>query len=136
MYRDCPGRCLYEDNETGALFIADTFRTFRKYFASAIAISQNMDDFAKSRVSGALLSNAATKWILNQGGADQKRLREVLGLNEQEASLVRSLKQIKGKYSEVFLMADTDRAVMRVEPTESEYKLSTTDPREIEEVDQ
>lgn len=35
------------ESESGSIFIAEVFRTFRKYFASCIAISQNIDDFAK-----------------------------------------------------------------------------------------
>ncbi len=62
------------ENESGALFIAEVFRTFRKYMASAVAISQNIDDFAKSKVATAILPNASIKWILRQKGADQERL--------------------------------------------------------------
>lgn len=35
------------ENEAGARFLGEVFRTFRKYRASAIAISQTMVDFAK-----------------------------------------------------------------------------------------
>jgi type IV secretory pathway VirB4 component len=66
------------ENDSGASFIAEVFRTFRKYYASAAAISQNMDDFAKSKVASAILSNSSIKWVLRQKGADQKRLAEGL----------------------------------------------------------
>lgn len=119
------------ENEAGSSFIAEVFRTFRKYYASAIAISQNIDDFAKSKVSGAILSNSAIKWILMQKGADRKRLQEVLQLNENEMTLVSSLSQKRGEYSEAFLMAQDNKSVVSIESTPLEYWIATTDPRDL-----
>lgn len=119
------------ENEAGATFIAEVFRTFRKYYASAIAISQNMDDFAKSKVAGAILSNSSMKWCLTQKGADQARLKEVLQLNDNEMALVASLHQERGLYSEAFLMAQDSRAVVAIDSTPLEYWIATTDPRDL-----
>ncbi len=119
------------ENDAGATFIAEVFRTFRKYFASAIAISQNMDDFAKSKVAGAILSNSSMKWCLTQKGADQARLKEVLQLNDNEMALVASLHQERGLYSEAFLMAQDNRAVVAIDSTPLEYWIATTDPRDL-----
>jgi conjugal transfer ATP-binding protein TraC len=119
------------ENDAGAAFIGEVFRTFRKYYAGAIAISQNVDDFAKSKVSGAILTNSAVKWILMQKGADQLRLKEVLQLNDTEMQLIASLHQERGLFSEVFLMAQDQRSVVAVEPTPLEYWIATTDPRDL-----
>ena len=123
-------------NEAGSTFIAEVFRTFRKYFASAIAISQNVDDFAKSKVADAILTNSSMKWILKQRGADQARLKEVLQLNEMEMDLIASLSQERGLYSEVFLMAEGNHTVASIEPTALEYWIATTDPRDLGVVDE
>lgn len=119
------------ENESGALFIAEVFRTFRKYMASAIAISQNIDDFAKSKVATAILPNSSVKWILKQKGSDQERLKTVLSLNENEAAQITTLHQERGSYSEAFLMAEDQRAVVAIESTPLEYWLATTDPRDL-----
>jgi len=119
------------ENASGASFIGEVFRTFRKYYASAIAISQNIDDFAKSRVSQAILPNTSIRWILMQKGADQERLKEVLRLNNTEAALIASLHQKRGEYSEAFLMAEDNRTLVRVAPTPLEYWIATTDPRDL-----
>jgi len=124
------------ENDAGATFIAEVFRTFRKYYASAIAISQNMDDFAKSKVAGAILSNSSVKWCLTQKGADQARLKEVLQLNENEMELVASLRQERGLYSEAFLMAQDNRAVVAIDSTPIEYWIATTDPRDLAEFEE
>lgn len=122
------------ENEAGATFIGEVFRTFRKYFASAIAISQNLDDFAKSKVATAILSNSSLKWLLMQKGADQARLKEVLQLNDNEMELIASLHQERGVYSEAFLMAGDNRSVIAVEPTPLEYWIATTDPRDLAKI--
>ena len=119
------------ESDAGAQFIAEVFRTFRKYYASAIAISQNIDDFAKSRAAAAIMPNSSTKWILRQKGADKDRLKTVLSLNDREISLVDSLSQVKGKFSEAFLMCEDERGVVSIESTPLEYWLATTDPRDF-----
>lgn len=123
------------ENEAGSSFIAEVFRTFRKYYASAIAISQNMDDFAKSKVAGAVLSNSSIKWCLAQKGANLSQLKEVLQLNDQEMALVSSLHQERGVYSEAFLMAQDRRSVVVIEATPLEYWIATTDPRDLSFID-
>ena len=119
------------ESDSGATFIAEVFRTFRKYYASCIAISQNIDDFARSRAANAIMPNSSTKWILRQKGADQGRLKEVLSLNDREMELVSSLTQERGKFSEAFLMCEDRRAVVSIESTPFEYWLATTDPRDL-----
>ena len=66
-----------------------------------------------------------------QKGADQKRLEEVLQLNQNEMGLVASLTQERGRYSEAFLLSGDNRAVVAVESTPLEYWLATTDPVDL-----
>jgi conjugal transfer ATP-binding protein TraC len=119
------------ENDAGSAFIGEVFRTFRKYYAGAIAISQNIDDFAKSKVSGAVLPNTSIKWVLMQKGADQARLQEVLQLNPNEMQLIASLHQERGVYSQAFLMAEDKHSLVAIEPTPLEYWIATTDPRDL-----
>jgi conjugal transfer ATP-binding protein TraC len=119
------------ESDAGSQFVGEVFRTFRKYYASAIAISQNIDDFAKSKAASAIMPNSSTKWVLKQSGADFKRLAEVLRLNDREVALVQSLTQVKGQYSEAFLMCEDKKAVVSVESTPFEYWLATTDPKDF-----
>jgi conjugal transfer ATP-binding protein TraC len=119
------------ESDAGSQFVGEVFRTFRKYYASAIAISQNIDDFAKSKAASAIMPNSSIKWILKQPGADFKRLAEVLRLNEREIALVQSLAQVKGQYSEAFLVCEDRKAVVSVESTPIEYWLATTDPKDF-----
>ena len=124
------------ENDSASLFIAEVFRTFRKYMASAIAISQNIDDFAKSKIANAILPNSSIRWVLKQKGADKDRLREVLSLNPNEVELISSLHQERGSYSEAFLMAEDVRAVVAIESTPLEYWLATTDGRDLGKIEE
>lgn len=117
------------ENDAGSRFIAEVFRTFRKYKASAIAISQTMDDFAKSKVASAILPNSSIKWVLKQTGGNLASLKETLLLNEREANLVESVISKKGYFSEAFLIAGDEKQVVVIESTPLEYWLATTDPQ-------
>lgn len=122
-------------DEAGIAFIEEVFRTFRKYHAAAVAISQNIDDFAKSKIASAILSNSATKWVLMQRGADQARLCEVLNLNPNEMELISDLKQERGLYSEAFLISAAKRSLVVVESTPLEYWFATSDPRDLAQIE-
>ena len=124
------------ENEAGARFLGEVFRTFRKYRASAIAISQTMDDFANSRVAQAILPNASVKWLLKQTGGNIPTLQKILRLNERELKLVESVTSKKGFYSEAFLIAGDDKQIVKIESTPLEYWLSTTDPLDLRMLEQ
>ncbi|NQZ18571.1 MAG: ATP-binding protein [Bdellovibrionales bacterium] len=126
---------LEDEKGEGAALVGNLFRTCRKYFTSSIAISQNLDDFAKSKASSAIMTNSSIKWLLRQKGADENRLQEVLRLNDNELGLISSLHQEKGVYSEAFLICEDNRSVVVVESTPYEYWLATTDPKDIKEFD-
>jgi hypothetical protein len=115
------------ENEAGARFLGEVFRTFRKYRASAIALSQTMDDFANSRVAQAILPNASVKWLLKQTGGNLPSLQKILRLNERELNLVEKVTSKKGHFSQAFLIAGDDKQVVKIECSPLEYWLSTTD---------
>lgn len=119
------------ESGAGSRFIAEVFRTFRKYRASAIAISQTMDDFAKSKIASAILPNSSVKWILKQTGGNLPSLKETLLLNERETRLIESVTSKKGYFSEAFLIAGDDKQVVVVESSPLEYWLATTDPADL-----
>ncbi|MBI4404095.1 MAG: ATP-binding protein [Deltaproteobacteria bacterium] len=122
--------------ETASAFIAEVFRTSRKYLWGIIGISQNIDDFAKSKIASAILPNTSIKWVLKQKGADQTRLKEVLQLNEREMAAIASLHQQRGVYSQAFLMVEDTHCLVTVEPTALEYWVATSDARDIGHFDE
>ena len=118
-------------DEAGLVFIEEVFRTVRKYFCSAIAISQDLQDFLNSKISSALLPNCSIKWILMQNQSDLSKIKEALGLNENEIDLINSLTQRKGEFSEVYLQSGSkNRIVAVIEPTPLDLWIATMDPRD------
>lgn len=124
-------------DEAGQIFIEEVFRTVRKYFCSAIALSQSLVDFLSSKISSALIPNCPVKWILLQNQSDFTQTRDALGLNENEVALIQSLRQEKGEYSEAFLVAGSERHVVAViEPTPLELWIATTDPKDLAKIEE
>ncbi len=129
-------RLLKDKAGLGASFIEEIFRTVRKYFCSAIAISQALDDFLNSGISSALLPNCSIKWVLMQNQSDYTRMKESLGLNDNEVALISSLRQKKGKFSEAFLVLSQERRTVAViESTPLELWIATTDPRDLSAIE-
>jgi type IV secretory pathway VirB4 component len=123
-------------DEAGLGFMEEVFRTFRKYYASAIAISQDLNDFLSSKISSALLPNCSVKWVLMQNQSDFTKMKEALGLNDNEVALIGSLRQEKGQYSEAFLVLGQERRTVAViESTPLELWIATTDPRDLSTIE-
>jgi conjugal transfer ATP-binding protein TraC len=107
-------------------FMEYCVRTLRKTGSGITFITQGLEEITASSIGSAILSNTATKFILQQRG-DLEPTRKILKLNDQEMALIASLRSQKGRYSESFLIANDDRSVIRVVPTSVEYWLSTSD---------
>ncbi|MEZ4749135.1 MAG: TraC family protein [Bdellovibrionota bacterium] len=107
-------------------FMEYCVRTLRKTGSGITFITQGLEEIVSSPIGSAILSNTATKFVLLQRG-DLKPIRELLKLNDQEMSLIASLRQAKGRYSEAFLMSNEARTVVQIHPTPVEYWLATSD---------
>ena len=101
-------------------------RTLRKSGSGITFVTQGLPEVAAHPIGSAILGNTATKFILLQKG-DLTPVRDILRLNDQELSLVSSLRQQKGVFSEAFMVANDDRTVIRSYPTPAEYWLATSD---------
>jgi conjugal transfer ATP-binding protein TraC len=107
-------------------FMEYCVRTLRKTGSGITFITQGLEEITASPIGAAILSNTATKFILQQRG-DLEPTRKILKLNDQEMELIASLRSQKGRYSESFLIANESRSVIRAVPTAIEYWLSTSD---------
>jgi type IV secretory pathway VirB4 component len=127
-----PGRILMDEawellKSQGAMhFMEYCVRTLRKALWGITFITQGLDEIVQSPIGPAILNNTATKFILLQRG-DLEPTRKCLKLNSHEMALISGLKQVKGTYSEAFLIANEERGVIRMTPTPLEYWISTSD---------
>ena len=106
-------------------------RTLRKTGSGITFITQGLEEIVRSPIGPAILSNTATKFVLLQRG-DLEPSRSILKLNEQELGLISSLRQVKGSFSEAFMMANDSITVIRAVPTPLEYWLATSDAADNE----
>ena len=119
-----------------AKFIAECYRTFRKYGAGAISVSQSLNDFLGGGLEHAILGNSNTRFILRQNSMPAvKGIVEYFNFNEQERRLIESLQIRKGEYSEVFFSQSKElnhiSSKMVICPTPIEYWVATTDAMDL-----
>jgi conjugal transfer ATP-binding protein TraC len=109
-----------------ANFMEYCARTLRKTGSGITFITQGVEEIVASPIGAAILNNTATKFVMLQRGSTEI-LRDTLKLNNQEVSLIESLIQKKGEFSEGFMIEGDHRQVVRVYPSPFEYWLSTSD---------
>lgn len=116
-------------SNAAASFMEYCARTLRKTGSGITFITQGVEEIGASPVGPAILNNTATKFIMLQRG-DSETLREILQLNRQELSLIHSLGQKKGEFSEGFMLEGDHSQVVRIYPSPFEYWLSTSDAQD------
>ena len=116
-------------------FMEYCVRTLRKSGSGITFITQGLDEIITSPVGPAILANTATKFILMQRG-DLDPVKKVLKLNEQELELITSLRQVKGVFSEAFLIVNDLRGVIRIVPGAEEYWIATSDSNDHKRIDE
>lgn len=124
-----PVYSLLLKSNAAASFMEYCARTLRKTGSGITFITQGVEEIGASPVGPAILNNTATKFIMLQRG-DSETLREILQLNRQELSLIHSLGQKKGEFSEGFMLEGDHSQVVRIYPSPFEYWLSTSDAQD------
>ena len=108
-------------------YVAECFRTFRKNNASAIAISQNLDDFVETQLGRVIIQNTYYKFLFRQS------LRTSEFLDAHSKMVLDSVQSVKGKYSEFLLLTEKNKKPLRFYPTDLEYNIMTTSKNDLEE---
>lgn len=101
-------------------YIAECFRTFRKHKASAVAISQNLDDFSESQLGRVIIQNTYFKFLFRQNLATSEFI------DAHTKMLLDSVQSIKGAYSEFLLLTENIRKPIRFYPSPLEYQVMTS----------
>lgn len=121
-------------SKEGGIFLANLYKTMRKYNCMILSITQSIEDFTDSDAAAAILGQTYQTFILRQNSAAEADIiQDVLKLNDGEKNLVTSLKREKGKYSEAFLrLSGIGSSKMAITPSPVEYWLATTDPSDVQ----
>lgn len=107
-----------------ASYIEESFRTFRKENASAIAISQGLSDFTSTELGRVIADLSYYKFLFSQN------TEGLPGLTNFDHERVSSVKSMKGFYSEFYFKSENNRKILRYYPTDLEYVLFNTEPAE------
>jgi type IV secretory pathway VirB4 component len=106
-------------------YLANCFRTFRKHNASAVAISQNVDDFSGSALGRAIIQNTYYKFYFNQKISDSSFV------SVYEKEVIKNLRSSKGHYSEFLISSESINKVTRFFPSTLQYELYTSDASDL-----
>ena len=106
-------------------YIAECFRTFRKHDASAVALSQNLDDFSETQLGRVIIQNTYFKFFFKQN------LKASEFVSEHLASMVASVFSKKGEYSEFVVASENICKPTRYIATPLEYELFTSDKQDL-----
>ncbi|PIT99306.1 MAG: hypothetical protein COT74_09890 [Bdellovibrionales bacterium CG10_big_fil_rev_8_21_14_0_10_45_34] len=116
--------------KTQSMFVDELVSTLRKYYSGVIIIVQDLEKVTSNLAGSSILQNTHSKAILQQRG-DPRNYSQILSLTEVDQMAIDSLQREKGSFSEIYLMRDHDRTILRYEPNKLEYWLSTTSPEDI-----
>ncbi|MBI2519471.1 MAG: hypothetical protein HYV97_03615 [Bdellovibrio sp.] len=134
-FRHLTGRKIFIFDECWHLltknadYIAECFRTFRKENASAMAISQNLDDFLKTQIGRVIVQNTHSKFLFRQA------LVESEFLDSTGKAHLDSIFSKKGDYSEFLFLSDTHKKPLRYYASPLEYELFTSDKSDTNHFD-
>jgi len=112
-----------------AKFLELMFRTFRKYNAACVIITQQPQDLC-GEAGGAILMNTHNKFLLKQPRDVAHKVCEILNLTEVEVQTIASLRVEKPHFSEFLYLGERDCGVYRLYQTPEMYRLTTTDPND------
>ncbi|MBF0594608.1 MAG: TraC family protein [Candidatus Omnitrophica bacterium] len=113
-------------------FIANAFKTFRKYRCSAVAITQEAADLLQQKAGGAVMANTANKIFLKQDPSLIESFKIELSLSEEMAQLLRSLNTVKGQYSEALAITPSSSGVIRLLSDPFLYWAANSEPKNNE----
>lgn len=108
-------------------YIEESFRTFRKSNASAVAISQALSDFTSTEIGRVIADLSFYKFVFSQNSDG------VTGFTDFDHEMIKSVHSVKHFYSEFYLKSENFRKVLRYYPTDLEYVLFNTEPKERSE---
>jgi len=115
-----------------AEFITNSFKTYRKYRCSAVAITQEIADLIGAASGIAIQANAANKVFLKQEPNVVDSLKTFASLSDKEIELLKSVETQKGKFSEALAISDSSRGVIRLVPDPFLYWIATSDAKDNE----
>ena len=113
-------------HEESARFVAGLVRRARKYYLGVSIISQQANDFLKSKYGRAIASQSALRILMRQDTTTIKGVVNEFNLSEYEQSFLLTCER-----GDALLIADQNHVAVKVVAAEKEHPLITTNPAEL-----
>lgn len=122
---------------TAAQFITKAYRRFRKYRASAVTITQSINDLYMSKETEAIAENSAFRFLLRQEQETIDRIvkESRLSLPGFAIELLRSVRTVPGEYSEILCLTPNGVGVGRLVVSEFCRQLYSTRAEDVEAIE-
>lgn len=112
--------------EESAKFLHGLVKRARKYYLGITTITQDTEDFLRSKYGKAVITNSSMQLLLKQSPSAADVLEEVFHLSEGEKYLL-----MNSDVGQGILFAGLEHAAVQILASYSEEKLITTDPEEL-----
>lgn len=115
-----------------AKFLETGWRRFRKTNAAGVCITQSMLDAYQSSAGVAIVNNSAWKIMLRQQPETIEKLRDEKAFDgtELDFKLLKSVRTVKGEFSEMFIRLASAREVVRLFVDKRSQLVFSTDPKD------
>ena len=109
-----------------ARFIEEALRTYRKFNAAAVMVTQQVSDFAGA-AGTAIRANAPNRIFLRQTSETVIAMETLFELSPEVKEAIASLVTAKGRFSECFIETPACKGVARLVPSPGLYTVFSTD---------
>ena len=116
-------------SDNAAKVLETAARTYRKYGCAAVFISQYLTDF-EGPSGRAVRENCPNRLFLRQEPEALGRLKELIGLTEYQAALLRTAGSVRGAFSEGLLVTPSGSGLVRLIVDPLTYWTATTAPQD------
>ena len=107
-------------------FLEEMYRTFRKYGAGIVSVTQNMSDYGDDAFAKLVISTSFSR-ILLQGAASSEILKRTLDLGDSEVKRFLSVASKKNEYSEFWFGAPKISQILRLYPSKELFELANSE---------
>jgi conjugal transfer ATP-binding protein TraC len=118
-------------NEDGASFLFGTVKRARKYWLGVTTITQDVNDFMKSKYGQPIITNSSLLLLLKQSPATIEAVAKTFNLTEQEKFLL-----LETPVGEGIFFAGLKHVAIKIIASYAEDQIITTSPEEMEKIKQ
>lgn len=113
-------------HEDSARFLYGLVKRARKYYLGVTTITQDVEDFMKSKYGKAVITNSSLQLLLKQSPSAVDTLEQVFHLTQGEKYLL-----LNSEVGQGILFAGLEHAAIQIVASYNEEKIITTDPEAV-----